>query len=325
MASAARPSYGRDTYDPAHDRTHVSSPAAVRRISWGSIIAGIVVVLVVQLLLMLLGLAIGASTLDPGAGDTPQASTFGTGAGIWWLLSTAVSIFAGAWVAGRLAGMPTRTDGMLHGVVTWAAATLLGIYLLTSTVGSLVGGAFGVLGNVASSMGSGAASLAQGAGSLTQNVLQVLPDDLRAQAEGLFERTADQAQAQAPGAVDQAQQQANQARQAAGGGSTADAVRRVVRGVQEGAPPQDRQAAVNVIAQQAGIPPQEAEQRLNEFQTTYQQYSQQAAEQARQAADATARTVSQVSFWSVIGLVLGAILAAVGGSIGTPHDLRQPL
>jgi len=311
MASASRSSIGgRDHYDTTIDRPHLSAPAAVRRISWGAIIAGIAVTLAVQLLLTLLGLAIGASSIDPGAGGTPDATTFGTTTAIWWLITTAISIFAGAWVAARLAGMPTRTDSMLHGIITWAAATLLGVYLLTSTIGSLLGGAFGVLGNVASTVG-------QSASSLTQGALQVLPDDIRSQAEGLFD--------QAPAAAGQAQQQADQARQAAGGGSSTDAIQRVVRGVQEGASPQDRQAAVNVIAQQAGIPPQEAEQRLNQFQGTYQQYTTQAAEQARQAADATANTVSQVSFWSVLALLLGAILSAVAGAMATPRDLRLPV
>jgi hypothetical protein len=310
MASAGRPSYGREQVDTSIDRPRLSAPAAVRRISWGAIFAGIAVVLVTQLLLMLLGLAIGASTLDPATSNSPTASTFGVSTAVWWVISTAIAIFAGAWVAGRLAGMPTRTDGMLHGVVTWAAATLLGLYLLTSTIGSLVGGAFGVLGNVASTVG-------QSASSLTQGALQVLPDEIRGQAEGLFD--------QAPAAAGQAQQQVDQARQAAGGGNTADAVQRVVRGVREGASPQDRQAAVNVISQQAGIPPQEAEQRLNQFQNTYQQYTTQAAEQARQTAEATANTVSQVSFWSVVALLLGAVLSAVAGGMGTPRDLRLPV
>src|SRR6476619_4773926 len=125
------------------------APAAIRRISWGAIAAGIVVVLVVQLMLMLLGLAIGTATIDPATTGSPEATTLGIGGGIWWLLATAISVFAGAWVAGRLAGMPTSTDGMLHGIVTWAAATLLGIYLLTTTIGGLVGGAFGALGTAA--------------------------------------------------------------------------------------------------------------------------------------------------------------------------------
>ncbi|HEX6013482.1 MAG TPA: hypothetical protein VFY87_17105 [Geminicoccaceae bacterium] len=313
MATATRPNYPRDDgYPAADDRYRLTAPAAVRRISWGAIFAGIAVVLVVQLLLMLLGLAIGTATIDPTAGGagTPDASTLGIGGAVWWLVSTAISVFAGAWVAGRLAGMPTPIDGMLHGIVTWAAATLLAFYLLTTTVGTLVSGAFGTLGTVAQTIGQGGQSLVQGA-------MQVLPDDVRSQAEGLFER--------APAAAGQVQQEAQEARQAAGGGSTVDAVQRVVRGVQEGAAPQDREAAINVIAQQAGIPPQEAEQRLDQFQQTYQQYTQQAAEQARQAAEATANTVSQVSFWSVVALVVGLVLAAIGGRAGTPRDLRAPV
>lgn len=309
MASASPMNYGRDDRY-ASDTYHATAPAAVRRVSWGSIIAGIVVVLVVELLLMLLGLAVGLATIDPASGDTPQASTLGIGGGVWWLVSMAIAVFAGAWVAGRLAGMPTRIDGMLHGIVTWAAATLIGFYLLTTTIGSLVGGTFGALGNAVQAMGQSTQSLAQGA-------LQVLPDEIRDSANALFNR--------APGAVDQAQQQVDQARQAAGGGSTVDALQRVMRGVQPNASPQDRDAAINVISQQAGVPREEAERRLTEFQQTYQQYSQQAAQQARQAADAAASTISQISFWSVVALVIGAVLAGLGGSLGTPRDLREPV
>jgi hypothetical protein len=284
----------------------------VRRISWGAIIAGIAVVLVIELLLMLLGLAIGATTIDPAAGGsgTPDASTLGIGSAVWWLISTAIAVFAGAWVAGRLAGMPTKTDGMLHGIVTWAAATLLAFYLLTSTIGSIVSGAFGTLGTVAQTISQSTQSLAQGA-------MQVVPDEIQQQIDQLLAR--------APSAAGQAQQEVQQTQQAAGGGSPIDVAQRVIRGVQEGASPQDRQAAVNVIAQQAGIPPQEAEQRLEQFQQTYQQYTTQAAEQARQAADAAASTVAQVSFWSVVALVIGGILAAIGGRLGTPRDLRLPV
>ena len=76
------------------------------------------------------------------------------------------------------------------------------------------------------------------------------------------------------------------------------------------------------VSQQAGIPREEAQARLEQFQTTYQQYTQQAAEQAREAADVAANTVAQMSFWSVVALILGGILAAVGGNMGTPRDLR---
>ena len=278
---------------------------AGRRISWGAIVAGVVVVLVVQMLLMLLGIAIGAATIDPATADTPQAATLGTGGAVWWLGSTAIAVFAGAWVAARLAALPSRLDGGLHGVVTWAAATLIGIYLLSTAIGGLVGGAFGALGSAAQAVGQGTQSLASTA-------MQVLPDEIRGQAEQLFQR--------APAAAGEVQQQAQQAQQAAGGGTLVDAVRRVVRGVQEGALPQDRDAAVNVIAQQAGIPRDQAEQRLGQFQDAYRRYAQQAEQQARQTAQAAAATVAQVSFWSVVALVIGAALAALGGALGSRRD-----
>lgn len=293
----------RSTSDPYVVDPHLL-PAG-RRISWGAIIAGIVVVLVAQMLLMLLGLAIGAATIDPATADTPQASTLGLGGAAWWLISTAIAVFAGAWVAARLAAVPSRLDGSLHGVVTWAAATLIGIYLLSTAIGGLVGGAFGALGSAAQAVGQGTQSIASAA-------MQVLPDDIRGQAERLFDR--------APAAADQVQQQAQEAQQAAGGGNVMDAVRRVVRGVQEGASSQDRDAAVNVIAQQAGIPREEAQQRLDQFQETYRQYAQQAEQQTRQAAQAAAATVAQVSFWSVVGLAIGAILAALAGALGSRSE-----
>lgn len=288
-----------------HDHTDPRLLPAGRRISWGAIIAGIVVVLVVQMLLMLLGLAIGAATVDPATADTPQAATLGTSGAVWWLAATAIAVFAGAWVAARLAAVPSRLDGGLHGLVTWAAATLLGIYLLSTAIGGLLGGAFGALGTAAQAVGQGGQSLASAA-------MQVLPDDIRGQAERLFDR--------APAAADQAQQQVQQAQQAAGGGNLMEAVQRVVRGVQDGASPQDRDAAVNVIAQQAGIPREQAEQRLGEFQGTYRQYAQQAEQQTRQAAQAATAAVAKVSFWSVVALVIGAVLAGLGGSLGSRRD-----
>ena len=280
-------------------------PRSLRRISWGAVLAGVVVVLVVQMALMLLGLAIGTATIDPVAGNTPQASTLGIGGAAWWLGATAVSVFLGAWVAGRLAGQPSPTDGLLHGVVTWAAATLVAIYLLSTAIGGLVGGAFGALGSAAQAVGQGGQSLAAGA-------MQVLPDDIRGQAERLVQ--------QAPEAAGQAQQATQQA---TGSGNMVDAVQKIVRGVQDGASPQDRDAAINLISQQAGVPRDEAERRLGEFQQTYRDYSQRAAAQAREAAQAAARTVAQVSFWSVVALVVGAALAAIGGRLGTPQDDRR--
>jgi hypothetical protein len=59
----------------------------LNKVSWGAVLAGVVVALVTQLILHLFGIGVGAATLDPGSGDNPAASTFSIGAAIWWILS----------------------------------------------------------------------------------------------------------------------------------------------------------------------------------------------------------------------------------------------
>ena len=153
------------------------------RISWGAIFAGAVVALATQLVLTLMGAAVGLATLNPATGQNPSGTTFGIGAGIWLVISSLVSLFVGGYVAGRLGG---TFNGWLHGLATWATVTTLTILLLTTAAGGLVGAASG-LGAFAVS-NSDKMSRTQ----LPPTVQQQL-DQLSAQAR----QTADQAAAQA--------------------------------------------------------------------------------------------------------------------------------
>jgi len=286
---------------------NVNVAGPVRRISWGAILAGVAVLLVVQLLLSLFGLGVGLATVDPAGDGTPQASSLGLGAGIWGAISVAIATLVGAWIAGRLAGIPSRLDGMLHGIVTWAVATLIAVYLLTSAASGLVNTAFRTVGSTLQTIGQGAGGLA---GAAQQAAQQVLPDDIRAQAEGLFQR-----------GQGEAQQTAQEAQAATGTTNTADAVRRAVAGAREGATPEERQAAVNLIAQQAGIPPEEAQQRLDQFQTTYRETTARAAETARQTGQQAAEGASRGALFSAVGLLVGLILSAIAGRAGAPRPV----
>jgi len=216
-------------------------------------------------------------------------------------------VFAGAWVAGRLAGMPDRTDGMLHGLVAWGLAMLLLIYLLTTAVSSLVGGAFGVVGSAMQTAGQGAQAAA-GAATETARTPGLL---------GPFQQDLQQL-------LGQARQQAQQAGQQMQQIAADDNVRRVVQKAVTTGPENlsdaDRQAAITALTQHAGMSRPEAEQRLTEWQQTYQR----AKQQAMQAAEATADTVSQASLWSFIALLLGAVVAAVGGMLGSPRKVVYP-
>src|SRR6059058_5635247 len=73
---------------------------AYARISWGAIFAGAVVALAVQLVLTLIGGAIGLATLSPATGQSPSGTALGLGAAIWLVISSLISLFVAGYVAG---------------------------------------------------------------------------------------------------------------------------------------------------------------------------------------------------------------------------------
>jgi hypothetical protein len=113
------------------------------RISWGAIFAGALIALATQLVLTLVGAAIGLATLNPAAGQSPSSTTLGIGTAVWVVISSLMSLFLAGYIAGRLAG---TFNGWLHGLATWATVTVLAILLLTTAAGGLLGAASGVAG-----------------------------------------------------------------------------------------------------------------------------------------------------------------------------------
>jgi ElaB/YqjD/DUF883 family membrane-anchored ribosome-binding protein len=275
----------------------VESTEAIKRMSWGAVLAGAVVALSVQLLLSLLGLGIGLATVDPAAGDTPDAASFGIATGVFYAMVTLLSLFAGGWVAGRLAGMPVRTDGLLHGLVTWSVAMLLLLYVVTTSVGALLSGTLGMVGSTLQAAGQG---VQQAAGAAAQT-------DIGEDALNTIQQ--------------QARQLLGQAQQATGAQDASGLLDQVMAVAQGGLSDQEQQRIVDQIVQQTGVTREEAEARLQQLQTQYQEATAAAEEQARAAAQATSEAVSQGAFWSFVALLCGAIAAAVGGLVGTPRDL----
>jgi len=113
---------------------------AFSRINWGAIFGGTFIAMFFQLLLGLLGLAIGLTVLRPGQAISPEGVGFGTG--IWLVLITLISVFIGTFAAGRFAGIQSRYDGLMHGVATLAFLSILSIFMVSSGVSNVIGGAF---------------------------------------------------------------------------------------------------------------------------------------------------------------------------------------
>ncbi len=121
-----------------------------RHISWSAIMAGLVVAMISQILFTLIGIAIGAASVEPVRGAN-SLEDFGAGAAMWWIISSLISLFLGAMTAGRLAGVVRKKDGALHGFLMWSAATVVTFLVAGTVLGGLFGGAFGALGTYKSS------------------------------------------------------------------------------------------------------------------------------------------------------------------------------
>jgi len=154
------------------------------RVSWGSIFAGAVLALAIQLVLTLIGVSIGLATIDPMTSDNPSGAGLGMGALVWWSITSLVSLFLGGYVAARLGG---TFNGWLHGLATWGTVTMATIFFLTTAAGGLIGAASG-LGNFAAN-NSDKASQVQ----LPPAIQQQL-DRLQTQTGQAVDQTATQAQ-----------------------------------------------------------------------------------------------------------------------------------
>jgi MFS family permease len=103
------------------------------RLSWGSVIAGVILSSIVYLIMSVLGTAIGASLLSPLSQPNPLHG-FGFGSGVWVIVTTVLAVFVGSYFAGRCAPVL----GWLHGLLSWAVMTLLIVFGTTSLIGSAV-------------------------------------------------------------------------------------------------------------------------------------------------------------------------------------------
>lgn len=106
-------------------------------IRWGAILAGVVVGVSIQLVLTLLGIASGLTTISMIQGEEA-----GIGPLIWAGISMLIAAFIGAYVAARMSGLKRKADGVLHGMVCWAVTTLLFATLATSAAGSMMNNLF---------------------------------------------------------------------------------------------------------------------------------------------------------------------------------------
>jgi len=275
--------------------------AAFHRVSWGAVFAGVAVTLVVQILLNLLGAGIGAGVVNPASMDNPSATTASIATAAWLIGSGIIAAFAGGYVASRLSGRPVRSTGGLHGLIAWAATTLVVVYLLTTSIGGLIGGAFSGLGSVIQGSGATVATVASAAAPSIAKVsdpMSGIEQSIRNATGGNDPATLrDAAVASVKAALTGDQAKAEEA----------------------------RSRAADAIAKAQNIPVDQARQQVAQYEQQYKDAAAQAKQSATEAAQKAAKAFSAGAIIAFAALVVGAIASWLGGLAGTTRVSREEL
>lgn len=281
------------------------------RLSWGAVFAGMFVATAAHMVMALLGTAIGFAAWDPG----DRVDTLGAGLGIWVVISGIVALFLGGIVTGRLAGILTRGDGALHGVLLWSLSSVFVAWLMLSGLGTVMGGAFGLLGRTAAAAAGGVASgvgqLGGQVGDLDFGMLQreveltleqtgtpgLQPDTLRGEAERIGERTT-------------------------GPASNEAVARDVVATIRERGGEVDRDAIVNVLTARTDMSREEADRVATRVESAAEAARSQvraAGEQVGEFAGQASDTLARAALWTLLAMAL-SLGAAVGGTVITARE-----
>ena len=260
------------------------------RVSWGAILAGLVVALVTQLLLNLIGIAVGAGSFARIFSGAESAATVSTSAGIWFVVSGILAALIGGYAAGMFSGAHNESNAGWHGLTAWALTVLLFTYLLSSAAGGILGG-----------LGGAAKSTAQAAlPTLTQvaDPFSSIEQQLRSATSG-----------NDPVALRDA---------------AIAAVRAAVTGDQQHVA-EARERAAQAMARAENISVEDARKQVQNYEQQYRQIVDEAKEQAKQAADATAKATSRIALLGAISLVLGGLAGWIGGRMaaGGEQSLRS--
>lgn len=334
----------------------------VRRISWGSVIAGVVTAIALSLLFTTLGTSLGLSMLQPKADDVVNGADKAVLA--WSVISVVISLACGGFIAGRLAG----TDGTVHGFLSWATslivASVLGFMAVGGALnmaGSAVGSVASATGSAVSGLGSVAAKAAGGTADMAKNLSDRLGFDTQLTAvnaddnitealrkSGIRELQPDYLQSQLQGAGNDV---ASAVKDLAVSPDSSDAIfdklgQKLKARVDTVSQSVNRDEVKNALAQNTSMTPEEADkavdnfiktrdttvtqakQRLDELQGRLNEAKAQYAELKKEAiekADQAASAGARLALWSFIALLIGAVVSAFAGlwGVNTHPEYRR--
>jgi hypothetical protein len=284
-----------------------ANPAA----SWGAILAGAVAAVALSVVLVTLGAGLGLSSVSPWSDHGLSASSFTVASTIWLIVTQWLSAAAGGYLAGRLRHrwLATHTHEVFfrdtaHGLLTWGVATLFVAAVISSSVTGILSGGAHAVGGVATAGGQGVAAMGHSDMSPGRGPTGGDSLDGPGGAYSLDKLFRGNASSTAPGA--------NSPR-SHGDDSRGEVVHIAANAaISGGMTDEDRQYLATLVANKAGVSPDEAQKRVD----AYVQSLKEAADRAKAAADEARKTAAKASLYTALALLIGAFIASVSAALG---------
>jgi hypothetical protein len=270
----------------------IAAPA----VSWAAIIGGAFTAVAITLILLELGAGLGLAAISPWPNVGPSSATFSIVTGIWLIVVQWIAAGFGGYIAGRLRTkwVGVHSDEIffrdtVHGFLSWAVATLVGVVFALFAVFASVSGTVGAVTTVA----TGAAQ------TLGQAAVQRADNSSGGSAyftDMLFRSDAK------PGADDATRRDV---RAEAGRILTTDLATGDVTST-------DRSYLAGLVATQTGLSQQDAEKRIDDVVAQMKAVK----AKALAAADAARKAAASTAIIMALSLLIGAFIASTAGAIG---------
>lgn len=170
---------------------HASAPQPISqvmnlptdRVRWGPIWAGLLTAFFTLLILSLLGLIIGASSVDVSRQSNVNANA-GSFSAIWAGITAVLAFLLGGYVTGRTAAVHERGWAALNGALVFLLALPILLWLTSQGLGTVIGNANHIASGLGINLGQISGNATSAAKNITTAQVQAATDTARNTALG---------------------------------------------------------------------------------------------------------------------------------------------
>lgn len=290
-------------------------------VSWGAIAAGAAAAAALSLILLVLGVGLGLSSVSPWTHVGMGAATLGVSTILWLTVTQLLASGMGGYLAGRLRTRWTDVHAdevyfrdTAHGFLAWAVSSLATAALLTSVIGSIVGG--GV--RAGSAVAAGAAGVAGAATAATAGMANENEGGPMAYfVDSLFRRDASAAATSATTPMTSGEPTRTADADLVSGREVAEVGRIFMNlSLSEPLPAEDVRHVAQLVAQRTGLSQADAEKRVTDTYARAQAQVLEAETDAREAADTAREASAYAALWLFVSLLTGAFVASLAATFG---------